>query len=80
MTNEELLLKEGAFYFGPRLIYKQKDIGVRSASGLVLLAEGEELVKKLADITDVEVKVPKKTRAKKDESAEIADLDDLLSE
>lgn len=81
MTHEELFLREGAFYFGQRLIYKQKDVGMRMAgSQLQLNADGEDLVKKLADIEDVEVKVPKKPKVKKEEPAEPASLDDLLDE
>lgn len=63
MTNEAILLSEGAQYFGNRLIYKNQDIGVTApGSELVLFAEGEALVARLKDITDVEVKP---VRAKK---------------
>jgi len=61
--NEELLLREGANYFGNRLIYKNQDIGVTApGAGLVLFPEGEDLVARLKDITDV---VAKPARAKK---------------
>ena len=83
MTAEELFLKEGASYFGNRLIYRNQDVGYKSESGLSLLPEGEEIHKRLADITDVEVKV-KPARAKKPapavDATPEASLDDLLAE
>lgn len=71
MTDEAILLSEGAYYFGNRLLYKNQDVGVTApGAGLVLLPEGEDLVARLKNITDV---VAKPTRAKKavvDDTAE----------
>ena len=68
MTNEEILLSEGAAYFGNRLIYRGKDVGVVAPGvPLVLTSEGETVVAWLSQITDVEVK-PAKTRTKKAEA------------
>lgn len=64
MTNEELFLKEGANYFGNRLIYKHKDVGVIApGASLVLTAEGEDIVATLRNIEDVEVKPAKSVKA-----------------
>lgn len=81
MTAEELFLKEGASYFGNRLIYRNQDVGYKSASGLSLLPEGEDIYRRLADITDVEVKV-KPARAKKVVEAEVtaAPLADFMED
>ena len=66
MTHEELLLKEGAYYFGNRLIHKNQDVGFTApGASLVLTAEGEELVARLKDIVDVEVKPAKAAKAGK---------------
>ncbi len=83
MNAEQLFLKEGADYFGNRLIYRNQDVGYKSGSGLALNAHGESEFERLAGITDVEVKA-KPARAKKaavvvDEPA-TASLDELLSE
>lgn len=86
MTAEATFLAEGADYFGNRLIYRNKDVGVMSASGLVLTPEGEEIFTKLKNITDVEAK-PRAARTKKpakvEETVEVeepaeASLDELL--
>ena len=67
MTNEELLLKEGAYYFGNRLLYKNQDVGVTAPGvGLVLLPEGEAHVARLKDITDVVAKPSREKKAKMD--------------
>lgn len=77
MTNEELFLKEGASYFGNRLIYRNKDVGVTSPGGaLMLTIEGTEIAAKLSDITDVEVK-PARAKKEKASIAEAPDLDAL---
>jgi hypothetical protein len=65
MTNEELFLKEGAAYFGNRLIYRNKDVGITAPGAvLVLTPEGEEIAARLRNITDVEAK-PVRTRKPK---------------
>ena len=65
MTDEELFLKEGAAYFGNRLIYKNKDVGVTApGAALFLTAEGEEIITRLKNITDVEVKPARGSRTK----------------
>ena len=70
MTTEELFLKEGAAYFGNRLIWKNKDVGVKVPGGpLVLTPEGEDIHKTLADITDVEAKPVRTKRFTKSEPA-----------
>lgn len=77
MTTEELFLREGAAYFGNRLIYRNMDVGVISPDApLVLLAEGEEIHTRLSAITDVEVKIPK-ARSKKTEEVLIVDAEIL---
>ena len=66
-------MSEGAEYFGNRLIYRGKDVGVTaSGAALFLTSEGEEVVAHLSKITDVEAK-PAKVRAKKlsDETPEV---------
>lgn len=69
MTNEQIFLREGASYFGNRLIYKNKDVGVTApGAALVLTAEGEEIMEKLRDITDVEVKPTRSKKAKADDA------------
>jgi hypothetical protein len=84
MSAEQLFLREGAFYFGQRLLYRNQDVGTKSASGLVLTSAGDEFYVKLGSVTDVEVK-PKAPRTKKgspdavDEPAK-ASLDELLGE
>jgi hypothetical protein len=66
MTNEEMLLSEGAYYFGSRMIYKNQDIGVTApGASLVLLPEGEELVTRLSNITDVVAKPARAARTPK---------------
>lgn len=63
MTSEELFLKEGAYYFGNRLIHKNKEVGVTApGAALVLTPEGEAVHATLSAITDVEVKPTKKTK------------------
>jgi len=86
MNAEQLFLREGADYFGNRLIYRNQDVGVKSSSGLTLNADGEAHLARLSDITDVEVK-PKATRAPKAKKAEEpaeplaeASLEDLLGD
>lgn len=67
MTHEAILLSEGACYFGNRLIYKNQDIGVTApGSELVLFAEGEALLARLKDITDVVAKPSREKKAKTD--------------
>jgi hypothetical protein len=69
MTKEELLLREGAAYFGNRLIYRNQDVGVISpGAALVLTPEGEDVYKRLSNITDVEVKPARKPAVKVDRS------------
>ena len=78
MTKEETFLREGAFYMGQRLIYKQKDVGVNmSGHDLSLTPEGEEIFDRLNGITDVEVK-PVKAKKKVETAADDAKLEDLL--
>jgi hypothetical protein len=78
MTQEELFISEGAWYHCARLIYRNKDVGVRAEDGTVsLLPEGEEIYARLSQITDVEVK-PAKTRVKKVEVTQVAEIDELL--
>ena len=85
MTHEERFLSEGASYFGNRLIYKNRDMGVISSSGLVLNADGEATVAQLEQIIDVEVKPAKRTKAVAASAPEPAvvpvstDIDDLLA-
>jgi hypothetical protein len=75
MTVEELFLSEGAAYFGNRLIYRNKDVGVTApGAALVLTAEGEEIYARLADITDVVAKPAKKAKAVVAEPS----IDDIL--
>jgi len=86
MNAEQLFLREGADYFGNRLIYRNQDVGVKSSSGLTLNAEGDAQFARLSEITDVEVKQvkPRAPKAKKvDEPVEPvseASLEDLLSD
>lgn len=71
MTHEELLLREGAHYFGNRLIYKNQDVGVIApGADLVLLPEGGDLVARLKDITDVVAKPARAKKAVVDDAAE----------
>lgn len=85
MTHEQLFLNEGAAYFGNRLIWKHKDVGMKlPGSALVLNLEGEDAIKRLENITDVEPK-PRKAAKAKAESAPVeadpaAELDDLLGQ
>ena len=77
MTAEELFLKEGAAYFGNRLIYKNLDVGVTApGAALVLTAEGEDVYARLQDITDVVAKPSKKAKAASadDAAPDVADL------
>lgn len=77
MTDEELFLSEKADYFGNRLIWRNKDVGVKVPGGaLILTPEGEEVLAQLKNITDVEVKPAKKAR--KAEGA--PSVDDLLGD
>jgi len=77
MTKEALFLKEGAEYFGNRLIYRRQDVGYKfPGADLVLTPEGEDEFTRLSDITDVEVK-PKAKRAAKQADATV-ELGDLL--
>jgi hypothetical protein len=75
MTDEELFLSEKAEYFGNRLIWRHKDVGIKVPGGaMILTPEGEEVLAQLKDITDVEAKPAKKAR-----KAEVtANVDDLL--
>lgn len=69
MNHEELFLKEGASYFGNRLIWRNKDVGVIAPGvALVLTPEGEDVLKMLQGITDVEVKPAKSSRKSKEEA------------
>lgn len=78
MDAEQIFLKEGASFFGNRLIYKHKDVGVKTPnSPLVLLPEGEDELKRLSEITDVEAK-PARKKVKIEVAAQDADLDELL--
>ncbi len=78
MTNEELLLSEGAAYFGNRLIYKNQDIGVTAPGAqLVLFPEADAILANLRNITDVEVK-PARTKKARVEDVVASNLDDLL--
>lgn len=82
MTNEELFLKEGAAYFGNRLIYKNKDVGVTApGAALVLTAEGEEIAAKLANIVDVVAKPTKKAKAAQtaEPAQEVPSADDIFN-
>ncbi len=79
MNAEQLFLKEGADYFGNRLIYRNKDVGYKSASGLSLLPEGEAEFARLSEITDVEVKV-KPAKPKKPVVDDAPSLEDLLAD
>jgi hypothetical protein len=70
MTNEELFIKEGAAFFGNRLIYRNQDVGFTApGAALVLTIEGEEIAARLRNITDVEVKVPKAKKAAAEDAA-----------
>lgn len=86
MNAEQLFLKEGADYFGNRLIYRNQDVGFKSSSGLSLTAHGEAEFARLSEIVDVEPKVkpakakPKKVAEPVDEAPEEQSLDDLLSD
>lgn len=78
MTAEELFLKEGADYFGNRLIYRNKDVGVKfPGSSMSMTPEGEEIYARLSDITDVEAKPVKPKKVTKAVSDD-AGLDALL--
>ena len=79
MTQEELLISEGAWYHCARLIYRNKDVGIRAEDGTVtLFPEGEEIYARLSQITDVEAK-PVKTRTKKVETpVEISPTEETL--
>lgn len=78
MTPEQVFLREGAAYFGNRLIYRNKDVGLMSASGLVLTPEGEEAHTALANITDVEVKVKPGRPKKQVETEPVASVDSMF--
>jgi hypothetical protein len=80
MTAEQVFLREGASYFGNRLIYRSRDVGVLSGGALVLLPEGEAIYANLADITDVEVKVKAPKAKKAAVEAPEPTLDELLGE
>lgn len=74
MTNEELFLREGASYFGNRLIYRNKDVGMTAPGAvLVLTPEGEEVAARLRNITDVEAKPVRTRRLKADDA--VSDVD-----
>lgn len=83
MTDEELFLKEGAYYFGNRLIYRNQDVGITAPNAsLVLTGEGEIIAARLRSIEDVEVKPAKSSKkapAKPAVEADSADIDDLLN-
>lgn len=64
MTPEQRFLSEGADYFGARLIYRHKDVGVLQAGGLVLTPEGEKVLANLESITDVEAKPVERKKVK----------------
>ena len=64
MTPEQRFLSEGADYFGNRLIYRNQDVGVLSASGVVLTPDGEKTLAVLEAITDVEPKPVERKRVK----------------
>lgn len=79
MTAEDLFLKEGAYYFGNRLLHRNKDVGVKSPNApLVLTSEGAEVYTQLQTVTDVEVK-PAKPRKEK-AAPEGVSVDSLLGE
>lgn len=83
MTPEQRFLAEGAEAFGNRLIFKHKDVGLYSSSGMSLTLEGEETLAKLDAITDVVAKEPKAAKLKKaekpvDDVLDTSDLDSLL--
>ena len=80
MTNEELFIKEGAWYHCARLIYRNQDVGVKADDGtLVLLPLGDDIISKLQNITDVEVKPAKVPRTKVAQiAAPVQDIDDIL--
>jgi hypothetical protein len=80
MEAEQLFINEGANYFGNRLIYKNKDVGVKTPnSALVLNLAGECEFMHLSEITDVEVKpARKKAAAKEVVLTSDDDLDALL--
>lgn len=80
MVKEELLLKEGAFYAGHRLLYKHQDIGVNmDGTTLVLTPEGEEIYARLSNITDVEVK-PVRAKRKMLADGSIEPLGEILDQ
>lgn len=79
MTHEQLFLKEGAAYFGNRLIYRGRDVGVTAPGAtLVLTAEGEEIYARLSDITDVEAKPARGLRKAKADAEPAAPIDNAL--
>jgi hypothetical protein len=78
MTVEETFLKEGAWYHCARLIYKNQDVGLRAEDGtLSLTMDGEEIYKRISDITDVEIKPARKAKVKVEEVP--VNVDDLLA-
>jgi hypothetical protein len=82
MTSEELFLKEGADYFGNRLIYRNQDVGEKFPGGDLLLNDhGVEVAKVLSSITDVEAKEPKAKRkyTPKGDIDLAAELNDLVA-
>lgn len=82
MTAEELFLKEGADYFGNRLIYRNKDVGIKfPGSSMSMTPEGEEIYARLSAVTDVEAKPAKHKKPSKAVSEDVgldAGLDEVL--
>lgn len=76
---EKRFLPEGADFFGNRLIWRNRDVGMKlPGSVLVLTPEGEDVLKELENIVDVEPKPRKTNKAKAEPLPEIGELDDLL--
>lgn len=78
MDAEQVFLKEGASFFGNRLIYKNKDVGVKTPNTpLVLTLDGEDEFRRISDITDVEAK-PARRKPKQEAVSAEQILDDML--
>ena len=81
MTDEELFLKEGADYFGNRLVWRHKDVGIKVPGGaLVVTPDGEDVLARLKNIVDVEVKPARKSRKSDAPVEESSNIDALLGE
>lgn len=79
MTAEERFLSEGAEYFGNRLIWKRRDVGVKTPGGsFATTPDGDDAIAELEAITDVESRPVEEAPVGRQRKADATSLDEVL--